>query len=138
MSEISTTEQNRDVIRRLYAAVQSGDGPAIAELIADDCVLSQSGGHPVPGTWNGREQMMQGMSQVFAAIHNTGVTVHEIVADGPSRVIGLVDALGRDARGETYEMPVAECFKLRDGKVIEIRPFYWDQLRLHAIASAIA
>lgn len=59
--------------------------------------------------------------------------MHEIVSDGPTRVIGLVDAHGTDTRGDANEMPVAEIFEVADGKVTEVRPFYWDQSRLREI-----
>ena len=138
MTGTSIAEQNRDVIRRLYAASNAGDNDTIDSLITDDVVLVQSGGHAVPGTWNGKPAMMQAMAEVFAALHNTGVDVHEIVADGPTRVIGLVDALGTDTDGNPYAMPIAETFKVRDGKVVEIRPFYWDQIELRRIAGVPA
>jgi hypothetical protein len=31
-------------------------------------------------------------------------------------------------------MPVAECFWIDDGKVTDIRPFYWDLVKLRRIA----
>ena len=136
MPEHDQTERNRTVIQRLYAAATAGDSAAIESLIDDSCVLTQSPGHPVPGTWTGREAMLQGMAQVFGVLRNTGITVHEIVADGPTRVIGLVDAHGTDTSGDAYEMPVAEIFEVADGKVTEIRPFYWDQIRLREITAS--
>jgi ketosteroid isomerase-like protein len=136
MTRSAAAEQNRGVIRSLYDALNRGDSAAMAALIDDECVLTQSPGHPVAGVWAGRDAMTEGMGKVFAALHNTGATVHEIVADGPSRVIGLVDALGIDANGDPYATPVAECFEVHDGKVCDIRPFYWDQIRLREIARA--
>jgi ketosteroid isomerase-like protein len=128
------TNDNRAIIQRLYGAADAGDTATIESLIDDNCTLMQADGHPVPGTWHGRDSMMQAMARVFAVLHNSGVTVHEIVADGPTRVVGLVDARGTDTNGEPYAMPIAECFRVENGKVTEIRPFYWDLVRLRRLA----
>jgi ketosteroid isomerase-like protein len=64
----------------------------------------------------------------------TGISVREIVADGPHRVIGLVDAHGTAHDGTAWTMPVAECFWIDDGKITDIRPFYWDLVELRRIA----
>jgi hypothetical protein len=83
----------------------------------------------VPGTWTGTDAT-EAAGRVFARFGTTGITVNEIIADGPNRVIGLVDAHGIAANGKRWTMPVAECFWVENSKVSEIRPFYWDLVAL--------
>jgi ketosteroid isomerase-like protein len=132
---------NREVIEQVYAAAKEGNEPVYRSLMAADCVLYEPPNHPaIRGTlepqapaavWTGLDQVLRGIGQVFAALRLTGVTVHEIVADANSeRVIGLVDVHGTDHQGKPYTMPLAEVFLVRDGKVREVRAYYWDITRL--------
>jgi ketosteroid isomerase-like protein len=130
---IDVAERNRDLIREVYAAADASDFVKLPSLMADDYTLTQAEGHPVPGTWQGHEAT-DAAARVYAACGTTGVTVHEIVANGPNRVIGLVEAHGTDVHGQPWTMPIAECFWIEHGKVTEIRPFYWDIARLRQIA----
>jgi ketosteroid isomerase-like protein len=86
--------------------------------------LTQAPGHPVPGHWTGPDADAA-IARVFQTLGNTDITVREIVADGPHRVIGLVDAHGTAQDGKAWTMPVAECFWIEGGKVTDIRPYYW-------------
>jgi uncharacterized protein len=127
------TQENKDLVREIYAIGDSGDLDKLKPLMDDNYVLTQADGHPVPGTWRGKDADAA-EARVFAACGTPGITVREIVADGPNRVIGLVDAHGTDVHGQPWTMPVAECFWVENGKVTDIRPFYWDLVRLRQIA----
>jgi ketosteroid isomerase-like protein len=127
------TEHNREIVKRMYAVADSGDLDQLSELVAEDYTLTQAPGHPVPGYWQGKAAADAG-SRVFRTLNVTGVTVQEIVADGPHRVIGLVQSHGTDTNGQPWTMPVAECFWIENGKVTDIRPFYWDLIELRRIA----
>jgi ketosteroid isomerase-like protein len=132
-SEIEITTRNRDLIRRVYEIGDSGDLARLAELMSDDYTLTQAPGHPIHGRWSGQAATEAG-GRVFKACGITGITVHEIIADGPNRVIGLVEAHGTDTEGQAWTMPVAECFWIENDKVTDIRPFYWDLVELRRIA----
>ncbi len=61
-----------------------------------------------------------------------GLDIHEITAGG-DRVVALLDLLLEGA--PPVRVPLAETFRLRDGKVCEIRPYYYDPT---PIVSAVA
>ena len=129
----TTTDRNREIVRNVY---EIGDRGAMAELgqyMADDYTLTQAPGHPVPGHWTGPDADAAA-ARVFQTLGTTGITIREIVADGPHRVVGLVDAHGTAHDGTPWTMSVAEWFWIDDGKVTDIRPFYWDLVELRRIA----
>jgi ketosteroid isomerase-like protein len=136
----SVSDRNRHIVRKVYEIANRG---AVAEhdwikaehgrYMAHGYRLTQAPGHPVPGHWTGPEADAA-IARVFQACGNTGITVREIVADGPHRVIGLVDAHGTAHDGTPWTMPVAECFWIEHDKVTDIRPFYWDLVELRRIA----
>ena len=136
----SLSDRNREIVRTVYEIAGRGAGTDhdryMAEhrrYVSDAYSLTQAPGHPVPGHWTGPDADAA-IARVFAACGNTGITVREIVADGSHRVIGLVDAHGTAHDGTPWTMPVAECFWIEDGKVTDIRPFYWDLVELRRIA----
>ncbi|AXG76404.1 nuclear transport factor 2 family protein [Streptomyces paludis] len=129
----TATERNREAVRRLYDGVIAGDLSALGPLHSPDYRVTQAPGHPVPGTRIGPEAGVAG-GRTFAALGIEGLTVQEIVADGPHRVIGLVELYGTDSEGAPWTMPVAECFLLEDGLITEIRPYYWDMVEVRRIA----
>jgi ketosteroid isomerase-like protein len=129
----SVTDRNREIVRKVY---QIGDRGAMAELgqyMSGGYSLTQAPGHPVPGHWTGPDADAAA-ARVFQTLGTTGITVREIVADGPHRVIGLVDAHGTAHDGKLWTMPIAECFWIEDGKVTDIQPYYWDLVELRHIA----
>ena len=129
----SVTDRNREIVRKVYQIADRGDMAEHGQYTSDGYGLTQAPGHPVPGHWTGPDADAA-IARVFQTLGNTGITVREIVADGPHRVIGLVDAHGTAQNGEPWTMPVAECFWIEDGKVTDIRPYYWDLVELRRIA----
>jgi ketosteroid isomerase-like protein len=133
-------DRNREIVRKIYEIADRGAGTEHEQYMAEHgqfmsahYSLTQAPGHPVPGHWTG-PHADAAIARVFNVCGNTGITVREIVADGPHRVIGLVDAHGTAQDGTPWTMPVAECFWIEDGKVTDIRPFYWDLVELRRIA----
>jgi uncharacterized protein len=133
MSTLTTIERNRELIRQVYALAAVGDLEAITSFYSADYRLTQSPSHPVPGSWAGAEATNAGI-EVFRTCGTSGVTVLEIVADGPHRVVAIVDAHGTaPVSGEQWTMRVSEHFWIEDGRITEIRPFYWDPAGLRRI-----
>jgi len=136
---------NRAVVQTIYSAADASDlasvdMAAIESVLADDVTLYEplhhpavlTDDHPTPGVWHGRDEVMKGIGKVFVAIRLTGVDLETLVVDG-DRVVGLLLAKGTDLDGNPYAMPMAEVFRVKDGKVAEIRAFYFDIAELGAL-----
>ena len=124
------------MIEKVYAAAAAGDFAGIEALLADDVVLVQCDNHPTPGVCTGKPAVLARLGELFQALRTTGVEVREVVANGPHRVVGIMDALGTDVHGQPYSMPVAELFLVNDGEVTELRPDYHDLVKLRALVGA--
>lgn len=128
---------NRAVVQTIYDAADTGDMAAIERVLADDVVLYEPPHHPAvlvddrptPGVWRGRDEVISGVGKVFAAIRLTGVRLNHMPVDG-EWVVGLADFSGTDVQGAPFTMPLAEVFRVVDGKVVEIRVFYFDITQL--------
>jgi ketosteroid isomerase-like protein len=132
---MSETDRNRQTAITMYDRALAGDLAGAGEFFAPDYRLTQSPAHPFPGSWTGADADAA-RGQVFTALGLTGMAVSEVIADGPHRVIGLLEAFGVDGDGGEWRMPVTECLWIEDGKVTDIKPYYWDYALMHRVAAS--
>jgi ketosteroid isomerase-like protein len=140
----ATAAGARTVLEGMYAAeatylAAGGPGQASFDLLAPffhpDVRLHQADALPYGGTWCGHD----GMERFFLAMTETWasfamVDQEFLVDDGPAVVHTQVDATAR-ATGRSLSFPILQTVAVRDGRIIEVRPFYWDTA---AIAEACA
>lgn len=119
----ATAAANRKIIYDLYHETK---GAGIFDLLAEDVVFRQSPSLPYGGEFHGIAAAQEAFGRVVGAWSSLNVEVEELVAAG-DLVIAYIQmkAVGK-ATGLTYEGPTAELFRLRDGKIVEWRPVYWD------------
>jgi uncharacterized protein len=121
----------RRVVSACYAAARANDAAAILELMDPDVVLREPASLPNAGVHRGVDQVMQALVPVFALFDLSRLTIEKIVVDGEYG-IGLVDLPFRDRAGQSCE--VSEVYRVRNGRVVEIRPFYWDTAAIAAMS----
>jgi ketosteroid isomerase-like protein len=131
----SVEETNKAIVRRAYELAAANDLEALFEVRAADYRLTLPEGHPVPGSWTGLDANAA-RERIFAAIGADGMTSHQLVADGPHRVIAIVEPTGLDGAGNRWSMLLTELFWIKDGKVTDIKPFWWDIVELNRIADS--
>ncbi|MGW0518151.1 nuclear transport factor 2 family protein [Crossiella sp. NPDC003009] len=108
-----------------YLAGESGFEP-VAEFLDPDIVLYQAEGLPYGGQWRGPEGLARFMAVMARTWASFEILAQERLADG-DRVVVLsqVRARGR-ATGAELEFPILQFIRLREGRLAEVRPFYWD------------
>ncbi|MCE6997342.1 nuclear transport factor 2 family protein [Saccharothrix sp. S26] len=143
MTESSTTAAV-SVLEGMYEAeaeylAAGGPGGAsftpLAPFFSPDVVLHQAAALPYGGIWQGHE----GIERFFLAMHRTW-DVFEMVDQtfltdtSPLVVLTRVRARAR-ATGRAIDFPILQTITVEDGRITEVRPFYWDTA---AIADACA
>lgn len=113
------------VAAEIYDAIQRGDYPAVAARLSPDVELVEAEGHPLPGRWSGRDQVLAALPEVMARVGMTGMTVERVVGDA-ERAVGLIELHLTDRDGVSFMMPVAEVWTVVDGLVTSVRPYYFD------------
>ncbi|MFJ1460196.1 nuclear transport factor 2 family protein [Nocardia sp. N2S4-5] len=124
-----------DVLEGMYRAeaeylAAGGPGRAsfatLAPFFAPDVVLYQAEGLPYGGIWRGHD----GMEQFFRAM--SGVwerfeMVEQTYLSGVSPLVvrTWVSARAR-ATGRDLKFPILQTITVADGRIAEVRPFYWD------------
>ncbi|MCX5095880.1 nuclear transport factor 2 family protein [Streptomyces sp. NBC_00365] len=133
---LSVTDRNREIIRALYEIVGRGALTELGSYFSDDYTYTQPAGSPLPGQWRGAEADAA-WGRLFEMCGHRKVTVREIVADGPHRVAGLVHVEGVAQDGSAWATPVTELYWVEDGKITDVRPFYWDLVELRRAADVV-
>ncbi|MFB7354603.1 nuclear transport factor 2 family protein [Streptomyces gardneri] len=123
------------------AAYLAAGGPGqasfapLAPYFAPDVVLHQATALPYGGTWRGHaglERFFLAMSRVWESFD---MTEQEFLATGATAVVLTRVRARARATGRELTFPILQTITVRDGRIAEVRPFYWDTA---AIADACA
>jgi ketosteroid isomerase-like protein len=114
--------RNRQTVLALYKATGKGDWVKAASLMTDDILIREAPTLPFAGEYRG----VAAMRELFAKVRSTGVigvAMRQVTAGG-DWVVVLLDLLY--AGEPPVRAPLAEAFRLENGKVCEIVPYYFD------------
>jgi ketosteroid isomerase-like protein len=126
-------ERNLKTIEALYAATGKGDWPTAESMLTEDFFVTEAGTTPFAGVYRGRKALHDLFMQVIPAAGVTGLDIQQSTAGGDTVVVLLELVLGGSPE---VRVALAEVFRLRDGKVCEIKPYYFDPRPLFAAIAA--
>ncbi|WP_368396671.1 nuclear transport factor 2 family protein [Streptomyces sclerotialus] len=98
----------------------------LAPFFAPDVVLHQADALPYGGTWHGHGGMERFFLAMSAAWESFEMVAQEFLATGgTSVVLTQVRARARSS-GRELAFPILQTIRIKDGRITEVRPFYWD------------
>ncbi len=125
-----------DVISRFYAAeadyMNAGGAEAgasfagMAATLDPDVVLHQSPDLPWGGEFRGHagyEDWARQMSQAFDRLE---VKDQRLLVEGDTVVITCRLVTWSRTSGQTLDLPMVQVVRVRDDRIVEFRPFYWN------------
>ncbi|MEU9713875.1 nuclear transport factor 2 family protein [Streptomyces sp. NPDC047976] len=122
------------------AAGGPGEAPfaLLAPYFAPDVVLHQAEALPYGGTWRGHA----GLERFFLAMSRTwesfDMAEQEFLATGETAVV-LTRVRARPRTGSPeLAFPILQTITVRDGRITEVHPFYWDTAAIAAACAAPA
>ena len=116
-------QTNLGVVQQIYAAVGSGDIPALLSLLTDDVEWTLQGPSVIP--WAGPRRGREGVAEFFSLLGETlefeQFEPREFVAQGDTVVVlGYERSLVKPT-GRTFEQEWAHVYTLKDGKIAKAR-----------------
>lgn len=118
--------QNIQIIKEFYERLQQRDYEKAFSLLAPDFTLHQAESLPYAGVYRGAE----GIKKFFSAFFHIWQTFRsdetEYFSLDDERVLALSQVRATAKTGHQIDMPMAQVFTVRNGKMLEARPFYWD------------
>ena len=121
-----TADENVAIMRRGYAAFNSGDMNTLVELFDESLVCHLPGRSRFAGDYQSREATLAYFGQLAQETGGTfQAELQHLLADDEDRVIGIQRSTGqRDGK----RLDVGNCivFQLKDGRVIDGREHFHD------------
>ena len=125
-----------EVIERFYAAeaayMDAGGAAAGASFAAmaatldPHVVLHQSPDLPWGGEFHGHAGYEEWAAQMSRAFDRLEVRDSRFFTDGDTVVITCRLVTRSRMTGETLDLPMAQVVRVRDDRIVEFRPFYWN------------
>jgi uncharacterized protein len=106
-------QDNKELIKKGYAAFSAGDLETVMDLFDDDIEWVQPGESAISGTFHGKAEVMEHFGRL--AEKSLTVKLNRLVAEGDT-VVAITEVT---AGGETGED--ADVFTIRDGKTVAVR-----------------
>ncbi|MFD7702434.1 nuclear transport factor 2 family protein [Streptomyces caelestis] len=141
---MSSTTESATVLAGMYAAeaeylAAGGPGEAsfdlLAPFFAPDVELHQAAALPYGGIWRGHTGLAQFFLMMGQVWESFDMVEQEFLATGETAVVLTQVRARARATGRGLSFPILQTITVKDGRITEVRPFYWDT---RAIADACA
>jgi uncharacterized protein len=125
-------EEDVATVRRLYAAVASGDLAAVESCFHEDAVWYLPGTSPLAGTHRGwsaiRDDLLARQDPLSGGTFRARLLD---LAVGAEHIVAVVHATAAHA-GRTLDLTVCQLMRVTGGKIVEVRGHYSDEAALNA------
>lgn len=117
-----SSQENKEVIRRVFDAISGGDMKTLESLLADDVVEHEE----FPGLEPNKEGVLAFFRHMRTAFPDMKWMADDLLADadlvavrGRFRGTHQGEFMDIPGSGNSVEVPLADFFRVRDGKVVE-------------------
>ncbi|KUL38947.1 limonene-1,2-epoxide hydrolase [Streptomyces sp. NRRL F-4489] len=122
------------MVLRYFDALVAGDQDVIRDSWAEDGSCWYAGDLPISGTWQGRDQVINGfLATAFAHLdpeREIGARVTNIFGEG-EQVSVEWDSWGTGRTGRPYRQKNTAIFTVRDGAIVSMREYadtqHWER-----------
>jgi ketosteroid isomerase-like protein len=119
-------DANIKVVQTMAANGIKGNWDIVRGYVSDELVMHVPPGLPFGGDYRGWEGYLQTFKELGAFFTGLQSGTVETVGTG-DRVIVMTTLSGKIARnGKPISFPITTIWRVKDGKVVEITPFYYD------------
>lgn len=128
-------EQVLQLVDDLYAATGVGDFDKAEEYLTEDFFITEADMLPFAGVYRGRTALRELFTKVMGMMDVSGLHRVETTSGGDYAVTILSFEFVDPNLAPAH---LCELFRFRDGKVCEIRPYYFDPATVVAACNAKA
>jgi SnoaL-like domain len=124
-----------DLVDALYDATGTGDFDAAADMLTEDFIATEANGLPMAGVYRGRNALRDLYLKVMGLLDVAGLSRGETTI-GENLAICHVTLTFADPALPPADL--LELIRFRNGKVCEIKPYYFDPAPVLAASAAKA
>ncbi|WP_158647800.1 nuclear transport factor 2 family protein [Nocardioides houyundeii] len=137
MSQIPVSQNPKDVVDELLAAVHADDQPRIEQVFHPELAIHEPENLPYPGTYRG----VAGFHAIKAKIGELaelGIEDWDAVQAGDRVLVTMTGVFTSKRSGRTVRMPMVELYSVRDGRISEIDVFYKDTAKMSVLLAELS
>jgi ketosteroid isomerase-like protein len=121
-----TTDENAAILRRAYAAFNSGDMDTLIEVFDESIVWHMPGRSAMANDYEGRDATLAYFGQLAQETGGTfRAELSHLTADGDDRVVGIQRSTA-DRNGKHLDVSDCIVFQLKDGRITDGREHFED------------
>ena len=126
------SQENVEIVRRLYEAVNQGDFATAAECIHPEIEFHTYARSPEAGVYRGKDAVREYNESLFGRFESTRFEVEELVDAGDRVVIVTTQRAVPKGGQEEMKVRIAEVWSIRDGLLAERRSYSTKEEALEA------
>jgi ketosteroid isomerase-like protein len=131
---MASEEENRKVFVGCYEAARDGDWGRFKSYLDPGVELHEASSLPYGGVCRGPDQVVACLQAMFSAWDGVEFVLDRMLV-GHDLGFVLFDVRFIAKNNAVVHIPVVELWRIRDARLTEIRPFYFDT---HAVRNALA
>lgn len=128
-----THDEIVQLVDRLYKASSAGDWALAESMLSDDLVAIEADSLPYAGIYRGRGALRELFNKVMGMMDVAGLDRVQTVVGGDYAIEVLTM---RFADPSLAPAELCEMYRFRNGKVCEIKPYYFDPAPVIAACEA--
>jgi ketosteroid isomerase-like protein len=116
--------ENKKLMEEIFAGVARGERTLFVESLADDVTMRVTGHYSWSQTFKGKEALLRDLYGYLGTLLAEGrrTIPHRFIADGDHVVMEAVGEMKTKA-GVPYNNDYCLIYRLKDGKIVEIREY---------------
>lgn len=123
------SQSNIDTVQAMFAAMAAGDFERMKTYLHPEVIVTEAECLPYPGLHKGPDAYIQLVHTVVNTWDDLKLAVHAM-AEKDDMVMVVSEFAGKNKSGVAFNMPMTEVFYFKNGKVREVRPYYFDTHKL--------
>jgi ketosteroid isomerase-like protein len=126
---MKNSEENVQVILRIFRAIEQRDPTSMDELLHPSAEFIWPPGLPYEGTWRPAAPTHPGWGETWAALQPTEAERRldpRVIAASENEVVVLWQQRGKSPCGEEIDSQVLGLYRFMDGKLVRGQMFYFD------------
>jgi ketosteroid isomerase-like protein len=126
MADVTSRNQNSELVRRGYAAFNTGDMDTLALIIDESCTWHTPGKSPMAGDHKGHEAIFGQFGRMGGETHGTfKAKLLHVTESEDGFVVGVHQNTG-ERNGKRLDVLCCIVFDIRNGKLMDARDHFYD------------
>jgi uncharacterized protein len=126
MADVTSRNQNSEIVRRGYAAFNAGDMDTLTQIIDESCTWHSPGKSPIAGDYKGREAILGQFGRLGGETHGTfKANLLHVTESEDGFVVGVHQNTG-ERNGKRLDVLCCIVFNIKNGKLMDARDHFYD------------